>query len=106
MVFRVIWYLSSHKMERDAQFRRNAIQSAWNQLQRLKARLEGARYRFRTRSGVARAIDEILESQQAARWIRYKICTVKEEAFRQEKRGRPGNNTRWRRKLKTRYKIS
>jgi hypothetical protein len=39
--FRVIWYLSSHKMERDAQFRRNAIQSAWNQLQRLKARLEG-----------------------------------------------------------------
>jgi len=104
--FRVIWYLSSHKMERDAQFRRNAIQSAWNQIQRLKERLEGARCRFRTRSGVARAIDEILESQQAARWIRYKICTVKEAAFRQEKRGRPGNNTRWRRKLKTRYKIS
>jgi hypothetical protein len=39
--FRVIRYLSSHKMERDAQFRTNAIQSAWNQLQRLKARLEG-----------------------------------------------------------------
>jgi transposase len=104
--FRVIWYLSSHKMERDAQFRRNAIQSAWNQIQRLKERLEGPRCRFRTRSGVARAIDEILESQKAARWIRYKISTVEETAFRQEKRGRPGNNTRWRRKLKTSYKIS
>ncbi|MEE8372726.1 MAG: transposase, partial [Dehalococcoidia bacterium] len=102
----MIWYLSSHKIERDAQFRRNAIQSAWNQLERLKARLEGARCRFQTRSGVARAVDEILESQQAARWIQYKICTVKEAAFRQEKRGRPGNNTRWRRKLKTRFKIS
>ncbi len=104
--FRVIWYLSSHKMERDAQFRRNAIQSAWNQLEALKTRLEGARCRFRTRSGVAQAIDEILESHQAVRWIRYKISTNKEEAFRQEKRGRPGKKTRWRRTLKTRYKLS
>ena len=104
--FRVIWYLSSHKIERDAQFRRNAIQSAWNQLHRLKARLEGARCRFQTRAAVARAIDDILESHQAARWIRYKVGTVKQATFRQERRGRPGNNTRWRRKLKVRFQIS
>ena len=104
--FRVIWYLSSHKMERDAQYRRNAIQSAWKRLESLKARLEGPRCRFRTRLGVAQAIDDILEGQHAARWIQYKIRTVKEPAFRQEKRGRPGKDTRWRRKVKTRYKIS
>jgi transposase len=104
--FRVIWFLSSHKMERDAQFRRNAIQSAWNQLQKLKTRLEGARPRFSTQASVARAIDEILNKHQAERWIRYEVSTDEEATFRQEKRGRPGNNTRWRRKIKTRFKIS
>jgi transposase len=104
--FRVIWFLSSHKMERDAQFRRNAIQSAWTQLQKLKTRLEGARPRFRKQTAVARAIEEILNKNQAERWIGYEVSTEEEATFRQERRGRPGKNTRWRRKTKTCFKIN
>jgi len=43
--FRVIWFQSSHKMERDAHARRGAIQSAWKALQRYQAKLAGSRPR-------------------------------------------------------------
>jgi transposase len=93
-------------MESDAQFRRNAIQSAWTRLQKLKARLEGARPRFRKQTAVARAIEEILNKNQAERWIGYEVSTEEKATFRQESRGRPGKNTRWRRKTKTSFKIN
>jgi len=104
--FRVVWYLSSHKMERDAEFRRSVCQRAGRELNTLKLRLEGPRPRFRSEAAVARAIEEILKSAQAERWIKYQVHRVEEAAFRQERRGRPGHQTRWRRKLRTRFKIS
>lgn len=103
--FRVIWYQSSHKMERDAQFRRNAIQSAGKDLDGLEERLQGPRPRFQSQAGVAKVVEEILQGRRAARWITYEVTTVQQEVFRQEKRGRPGKNTRWRRRLKTRFQL-
>lgn len=104
--FRVIWYHSSHKMERDAQARANVIHPAWKALQQLKAKLEGQRPRFRSRSAVARAVEEILGKSGADRWISYEIDSVKEAQFRKEKRGRPGEKSRWRRQMKTRFRIT
>lgn len=103
--FRVIWYLSSHKIDRDADFRRQAIQSAWTRLQRLKAKLEGPRPRYGTRATVAEAVEKILKKTKAARWIRFEVVETQEPVFRQEKRGRPGKNTRWRRYTKTRFRL-
>lgn len=104
--FRVVWYQSSHKMERDAQFRRQAIQSAWKALVELKERAGGPRSRFKSRAAVSKAAEDILRKHQAARWIWFEVTTVKEEVFRQEGQGRPGENTRWRRKVKARYTVS
>jgi len=103
--FRLLWFQSTHKMERDAQTRRDAIQSASKALVQLQARLEGSRPRFRSRVAVARAVEKILKEKHAERWLEYKISLSAEPRYHQEKRGRPGNKTRWRRELRTRFHL-
>jgi len=104
--FHLFWYESSHKQERDAQARRDALQKAWKQLEELAARLQGPRPRFGTQAKVAGAVDELLATTGAARWVAYQVETVEEAVFRQETRGRPGKNTRWRRRLKRRFRLT
>lgn len=104
--FRLFWYESSHKMDRDAQARRNTLQTAWKRLEELAARLQGLRPRFRTQAAVAAAVDAILATTGATRWVSYQVVTIEEASFRQETRGRPGKNTRWRRRLKRRFRLT
>ena len=104
--FRLFWYESSHKLERDAQARRDALQKAWKQLEELAARLQGPRPRFATSVAVATAVEGILAMTGAARWVAYQVETLNEAVFRQESRGRPGKNTRWRRRLKRRFRLT
>jgi transposase len=104
--FRLFWYESSHKQERDVQARRDALQKAWKQLEELAARLHGPRPRFGTRAAVAKAVEAILATTGTARWVAYAVDAVDEAVFRQETRGRPGKNTRWRRRLKRRFHLT
>jgi transposase len=104
--FRLVWYESSHKMERDAQARRDAMQAAGAALDELATRLRGPRPRFRTRAAVAGAAERLLATHGVTRWLTYEVGVVEEASFRQEKRGRPGANTRWRRRLRTRCSLT
>ncbi len=104
--FRLLWYESSHKMTRDAQARRDAIQAAVAAFDALATRLGGPRPRFRTRAAVAGAAERLLAAHGAARWVTAQVAAVEVAAFRQEKRGRPGQHTRWRRRLKTRFRLT
>jgi transposase len=104
--FRLFWYESSHKQERDAQARRDALQKAWKQLEDFAARLRGPRPRFGTRAAVAKAVEAIVTTTGTARWVAYEVAAVDEAVYRQETRGRPGKNTRWRRRLKRRFRLT
>lgn len=104
--FRLFWYESSHKMERDAQARRSAIQTAWKALEDFAARLQGPRPRRRTRAAGAAAVEGLLAASGAERWVSYEVVAVDEASFHQEKRGRPGQHTRWRRRLKRRVRLT
>jgi transposase len=104
--FRLWWYESSHKIERDAQARQATIQTAWKGLEEFAAKLRGPRPRQRTPAAVAAAVEGLLAASGAERWISYKVEPVDEASFHQEKRGRPGQHTRWRRRLKRRYRLS
>ena len=104
--FRLLWYHSTHKEARDAAFRSDTIEAAWKQLEALRERLQGPRPRLKTRAGVARAADAILKERGAERWIVYEVQEVQDLRYRQEKRGRPGPNTRWRRQVKTRFQLT
>ena len=103
--FRLLWFQSTHKMERDAQARRDIIQSASKALGQLQAKLDGARPRVRSRTAVANAVEKILKEKGAARWIAYTLTASAEPHYHQEKRGRPGHKTRWRRELRTRVHL-
>lgn len=103
--FRIIWVFSSEKKERDFLARKGCMERAWKELDELRAKLEGARCRYKTKEGVAKTADEIIDRAGAGRWITYEIERVEDATFRQEKRGRSGKNTRWRRTLKPRFKL-
>jgi transposase len=104
--FRLLWFHSSQKQQRDAEDRREAIDRAVEELQQLKAKVEGPRSRLSTREGIAEKVEEILTHRGAQSWIHYAIEERKQETFRQEKRGRSGAQTRWRRTVKIRYTLS
>jgi len=104
--FRVIWYKSSHKLGRDAEARGNALQTATQALNELRAKLEGPRSRWRSQASVTEAVDRILDKTATRRWLDYGVVAFDKPSYYQEKRGRPGAKTRWRRRLKTRFELS
>jgi transposase len=104
--FRVVWYKSSHKMVRDAETRGSLLEEANKALDAMRAKLEGPRSRWRSRAKVVQAVDAIVATTGAGRWLDYEVTSVEEPVFRQEKRGRPGEKTRWRRRVKTSFRLT
>lgn len=104
--FRVIWYKSSHKLERDADARGNALQLAAKALDEIRTKLDRPRPRWRSQASVAQAVEKILDKTGADRWIDYQVVAIDTPTYHQEKRGRPGTKTRWRRRLKTRFQLT
>jgi transposase len=104
--YRLIWVFSSLKKERDFLARKGFMERAFKELEVLRQKLLGARCRITSRATVARAADSILANAAAGRWIGYQIAEVDKCTFRQEKRGRSGKDTRWRRTIKLRFELT
>ena len=104
--FRLLWFHSSLKQERDSESRREAVGRAVEELQMLKTKIEGPRSRLKTREGITEKVEAVLRQRQVGRWIRYTIEESQEAEYRQEKRGRSGEHTRYRRTLKRRFHLS
>lgn len=104
--FRVMWVLSSQKKERDFLARKGCMERAWRELDELRAKLEGPRCRYKTKEAVAKVVEDVIAKCSAVRWITYELERVEKPTFRQEKRGRSGRNTRWRRTLKARFRLT
>ncbi len=103
---RIVWARSSQKHERDAEARRARIERGMLALESVQARLAGPRTRIKTLVAAEQAAQAALDAVGAARWISYKIQTSTEEDFRQEKRGRPGPDTRYRKTQKTIFTLT
>jgi transposase len=103
---RIVWVHSTDKHARDADARQARIEKAVKALEGLSVRLASPKSRLRTRVAVERAASAILDHAGAVRWVRHAICETVEESFRQEKRGRPGAATRYRKLTKTRYRLT
>ena len=103
---RIAWVRSSQKHAHDAESRRARIERGMLALEAIQARLAGPRSRFKTRVAVHDAAQAALAAAGAERWIAYEIAETVQEGFRQEKRGRPGPETRYRKTEKTRFTLS
>jgi transposase len=104
--YRLIWYHSLRKAEQDAVARSGRIQRALKQLAALKEKLRSPRTRYRQEAKVHAAVANILESCSAADWIIAEVQPHIDETFRQDHRGRPGKDTRYVRKVATRFDLT
>jgi transposase len=104
--YRIVWVRSSQKHACDAESRALRIERGLHALEALEAKLAGPRARLRTRLAVEQAAQAALAAAGAERWIGFEVTEQTEESYRQEKRGRPGKQTRYRKQTKTRFKLS
>ena len=103
---RILWVHSTAKAARDAASRSARVEAGVAALDALATRLAGPKCRLKTRVAVTQTATTALEAARANRWIRATVGETVEESFRQERRGRPGTNTRYRRHTRTRHTIS
>src|SRR6266480_1904997 len=104
--YRIIWVHSTVKAVRDAAARQARIEAGAAAIDALAAKLAGPKCRLKTRVAVEQEATAALAQAGATRWIAFTVGETVEETFRQEHRGRPGADTRYRKHTKTRYTIS
>ncbi|MGH2858603.1 MAG: IS1634 family transposase [Solirubrobacteraceae bacterium] len=101
---RIVWVRSSQKHERDAEARRARIEEGMLALEAVQARLASPRSRLKTRLAAEQAAQAALAA--AERWLTYQITETTQDSYHQEKRGRPGEKTRYRKTTKTVFTLT
>jgi transposase len=104
--YRLIWYHSVRKAELDALARHKRVERALTGLAELQAKLTSPRTRYRERAKVAQAVEAVLRESEAEGLILVTIEERTTEKFRQERRGRPGPETRYVRRQVTRFDLT
>lgn len=102
---RITWVHSTTKARRDETARSERIQRARRALEDLDQRLAGPRARITTRVAAEEAAAAILATTGAQRHVTVTVSEHEQERYRQEKRGRPGKDTRYRKLTTTRYAL-
>ncbi len=102
--FRVVWLHSAVKARRDRHARHAMMTRAVDALNALDKRLQGPRTKITTRQGVVTAADAVVAGP-VGRWVAYEIEQQDVTSFKQERRGRPGKDTRYRRRVRPRFRV-
>lgn len=95
--FRILWVRSSQKQSLDAASRTRAIEKTEQDLSDLSSR------NHRNREKLEATIQEILTSRKTEQFFRVKTEVRVEERYRQEHKGRPSKDTRYRKTEKKGY---
>lgn len=100
------WVRSSTKIDHDAETRRARIAKGITALDDLNVRLASPKTRMRTPIAVETAATAALDTAGAGRWIGFTVTEHSEETHRQENRGRPNANTRYRKITRTHHRVA
>lgn len=103
--YRVIWVHSSSKAARDAASRAARIEAGLAAIDAVATRLASPKTRLKTKVAAEQAAHAALAEAGAARWVDFTITETSKETYRQERRGRPGSETRYRRSEKPVFTI-
>src|SRR5205823_2275729 len=103
--YRLEWYHSTRKAELDALARTRQLERTLKDLAELQQKLASPRTRYRRRAKVIEAVEAILQAHATTDWIELQIEEHEQEIFRQERRGRPNDRTRYRRQVKIRFEL-
>jgi transposase len=103
--YRLVWYHSTSKAEQDAFARHQQVERALTELAELRLKLSSPRTRYRQAAKVAKAVQEILRARGAESWIATHVKEKTQETYRQERRGRPNDQTRYVKATSTRFEL-
>jgi transposase len=103
--YRLIWYHSTRKAELDAEARLARLERALERLDELRKKLASPRTRYRQRAKVAEAVETLVRDCDVVGWITIGIDEQVTERYRQERRGRPGEKTRYVKEEKLRFAL-
>ncbi len=104
--YRLLWYHSTRKAELDALARSGRIERALKELTALREKLHSPRTRYRAEAKVAQAVETILAEWQTTEWITTETIPRIEESYRQDRCGRPSEDTRYRKQVRTRFDLN
>jgi hypothetical protein len=103
--YRVIWVHSTIKAARDANIRQSKVEAGLKAIEAVAERLSSPKSRLKTRVAAEEAASAALAKTGAARWVGFVVHQEDQETFSQEQRGRPGADTRYRKKVKRVFSI-
>jgi transposase len=104
--YRIVWIRSSRKRDQDAGRRAERVERARAALADLAAKLSSPRCQMKSASAVEDAATSIVAEAGAAAWVRAEVADTVEVIHRQQGRGRPGKDTRYRRIEAHRFSLS
>jgi transposase len=104
--YRLVWYHSTRKAEQDAHSRHQQVERALDELAELRQKLSSPRTRYRQEAKVTEGVQEILRTRGVERWIVTEIKERIEEKYRQDRRGRPNDQTRYVKETSTRFELA
>lgn len=103
--YRLLWYHSSRKVVRDQLSRMRRVERTLAALTELRGRLLGPRTRFRERAKVQQAVDQILEQNDVACYVRVQIEEQEQATYRQAQPGRPSPRTPYKKETRRHYYL-
>jgi transposase len=93
--YRLIWYHSARKAELDFETRLARLKRAVERLDTLRQKLGSPRTRYRLKAKVVEAVETILDELNVRAWITVEVTEKRTPKLGQEKRGRPGKETKY-----------
>src|SRR5680860_1230136 len=104
--YRVVWVHASTKAACDAAARAGRIEAGLAAIDAVAVRLASPKTRIKTRVAVEQVAATALTAAGAGRWVGFTITAASDVSFHQERRGRPGSATRYRRTQKAVFTIT
>lgn len=101
--YRILWYHSSQKQERDFQTRMKKVNKARKRLQRLRPAGRGEA--FKTEQAAREAVQHVLQKAKVQDWLNVVIEEVVQTKHVQVGRGRPGPDTLYKQVQTKSYKV-
>lgn len=103
--YRLWWFLSTRKAALDLAARSGRLQRAEQHLRQLQDKLRSPRARRRDKNKVLESVQNILEHYDVTPCVRVKVVERLQETYHQRRRGRPGPNTEYVKKVTPRLDL-
>jgi transposase len=101
----IIWIYSTLLRQRQGQRRQERIARALQEIEALEEKLRGPRPRLRSQPQIEERLWKIVTRLRVRNYVRAWVVPLEIPRFRQERRGRPGPDTRYLRSIQRRFTI-